>query len=95
MRKRLEWSARAAHDLDLITEYYAEVASPGIARLAREFIQSAAVNIAARPVLHRIGKRGTRECVLRKFPYTLIYRATGAQVRIVRVMHQARRYFNG
>ena len=41
MRKRLDWSIRAARDLDVITGYYAEVAPPGIARLAREFIQAA------------------------------------------------------
>ena len=32
---------------------------------------------------------------MRKFPYILIYRVYPAKVRIVRVLHQAREYFNG
>lgn len=94
MPKRLEWSNRGLRDLELITDYYAKVVSTNVARQAREFIQEAAKNIASRPVLHREGKRGTRECILRKFPYTIIYRASSGAVKIVRVLHQAREYFN-
>lgn len=42
----------------------------------------------------RPGKYGTRECILRRFPYTIVYRASGDMIRIVRVLHQAREYFN-
>ena len=55
---------------------------------------NAVSGLAIRPVLHRPGKSGTRECVLKRFPYTIVYRASGNAIRIVRVMHQARRYFN-
>lgn len=32
---------------------------------------------------------------MRPFSYTVIYRANADVVRIVRVMYQSRRYFNG
>lgn len=94
MPKRLEWSVRAGHDLASIIDYYAEVASPSVARLARDCIKAAADGLVSKPVLHRAGKRGTRELVLKTFPYTVVYRATASTVRIVRVLHQARAYFN-
>jgi len=92
--KRLEWSKRADNDLDSIIRFYAETASPEVAAMARETILAAAERIAADPVIHRPGKRGTRECVLRKFPYIVIYRIKPTGRKIVRVLHQARDYFN-
>lgn len=94
MSKRLEWSLRAERDLELIVAYYAEAISPHIAEIAQTFILNAIANLAARPVLHRPGRQDTRECVLRRFPYTIIYRASGNTIRIVRVLHHAREYFN-
>ena len=45
--------------------------------------------------LYREGKKpGTREYVMRRFPYTLIYRVTAGKLTIVRVLHQAMRHFN-
>lgn len=92
--KRLDWSRRASSDLANIIAFYAETASPEIAASARQTILDAAVRIATLPVTHRPGQRGTRECVLRRFPHIVIYRATASTVRIVRVLHQAREYFN-
>jgi len=56
MPKRLEWSARAAHDREHIVRYYAETASPHVAEMAQEAIFNAVENLATRPVLHRPGK---------------------------------------
>lgn len=90
---RLEWSKRADSDLDSIIRFYAETASPEVAAMARENILAAALRIARDPVTHREGKRGTRECVMRKFPYIIIYRIQPSGMKIVRVLHQARDYF--
>jgi toxin ParE1/3/4 len=92
--KRLDWSLRASTDLDNIIAFYAEAASPALAAAARQAILDAAVRIATLPAIHRPGQRGSRECVLRRFPYIVIYRATAGTVHIVRVLHQAREYFN-
>lgn len=94
MPKRLEWSKRAEADRDRLLEYYAETVSAHLAEIAEAFITQAVENLAVRPVLHRPGKHGTRECVLKRFPYTIVYRATAGSVLIVRILHQAQKYFN-
>jgi toxin ParE1/3/4 len=93
-KKPLEWSKRADNDLDGIIRFYAETASPQVAAMARETILKAAYRIENDPVIHRAGRRGTRECVLKKFPYIVIYRIKPTGRKIVRVLHQAKEYFN-
>lgn len=92
--KRLEWTARALSDLDSIFAYYAEVAPFGIAAQSIDAIRAQAAKIRQHPHSYRSGKRGTRECVMQKFPYTLVFRDTPDVVQIVRVLHQSRAYFN-
>ncbi|MCC7310073.1 MAG: type II toxin-antitoxin system RelE/ParE family toxin [Sulfuritalea sp.] len=94
MPKRLEWSIRAERDLERIEAYYAESVSPAVARRARDAINAAVMRLAVLPVLHRPGKYNTREAVMKVFPYTIVYRAAADSVRIVRVLHQAKKYFN-
>lgn len=78
-----------------ITEFYAQEASPFIALQARINILKAALAAAENPLQYREGKKkGTREYVMRKFPYILIYRVHARKIMIIRVMHQAMRYFN-
>jgi len=92
--RRLEVSALARADVKRITNFYAETAGPSIAEAAFLTIDRAFDRLAEGVVTHRPGKRGTRECVLRKFPYIVIYRLYPGKVRVVRVLHQARDYFN-
>lgn len=78
-----------------ITEFYAQEASPYIALEARQSIGKAVIAIAANPLHYREGKKpGTREYIMRRFPYNIIYRAKGQRVIIVRLIHQSGRYFN-
>ncbi len=93
--RRLEVALMAQADIKRIAEFYAETAGPLISQQAFETIDKAITRIAEGIVTHRPGKRGTRECVLRKFPYIVIYRLYPGKVRIVRVLHQARDYFSG
>lgn len=69
-------------------------ASSETAAMARDAIVRAAVRLAALPATFRNGKHGERQYVMRRFPYTIIYRETGNVIRVVRVLHQARKYFN-
>ncbi len=93
--KRLKWSKRSLHDRDHIARYYNEEASLLVAREADAAILRAARQICKIPESFRAGVRsGTREYVMRRFPYTLIFRAVDDMVTIVRVMHQAAKYFN-
>lgn len=92
--RQLEWSRRADLDLESLIRFYLETASPEVAAKGRLEVLNTAAQLAEAPVLHRSGKHDTHEFPLPRFPYTLIYRTTAKRVRIVRVMHQARAYFN-
>jgi len=92
--KPLEWSKRALSDTDHISDYYVEVASPEVADRANDAIIAATKTLLKNPLAYRMGKRETREFIMRKFPYIIIYRVYPAKLRIVRVLHQARDYFN-
>jgi plasmid stabilization system protein ParE len=77
-----------------LIRFYAEIASPEVVAMGRLEVLNAAAHLVELPVLHRPGEHGTREYPLSRFPYTLLYRATAQRIRIVRVLHQARDYFN-
>jgi plasmid stabilization system protein ParE len=91
----LEWSKRSLKDRDRIARFYNDEASLLVAVEADAAIQRAANQACTAPELFRSGIRpNTREYVMRRFPFTLIYRVMADKVLIVRVMHQAAKYFN-
>ena len=94
-KKRLYYTARARRDIEGIEAYYLEKASEAVADRAVDAILSQAEKIAARDLKFRPGIRsGTRECVMTRFPYTLVYLSNAREVKIVRVLHQRSEYFN-
>ena len=91
---QLDWSLRALADRKRIYAYYWNTASERIADTVDAAIAERTRAIAKLDLVYRRGKGSTRECVMRRFPFTIIYRIEPKQVRIVRVLHQAREYFN-
>jgi plasmid stabilization system protein ParE len=91
---RLDWSRRALADRERIYAYYWNVASERVADAAEEAIVGRARAIARLNLVYRQGKGGTRECIMRRFPFIIVYRIDPGKLRIVRVLHQAREYFN-
>lgn len=92
--RQLEWSKRSIADRKKIARFYNEEASLFIAQEADREIVGAASRILRRPLAYREGKRsGTRECIMRRFPFILVYRIRTTKISIVRVLHQALRYF--
>ena len=47
-------------------------------------------HIASNPILSPRHRNGTRRLVLQRYPYSIVYRATGAEVEIVAVAHSRR-----
>ena len=93
-RKRLDYAARARRDLEAIETYHLEVGGETLADRIIDAILSQAEKIAALGLIFRPGIRhGTRECVMTRYPYTLVYRIGQRQVEIVRVIHQRSEYF--
>ncbi len=94
-RKRLEFAAKARRDIEAIESYYLEEAGEKLAGQAVDAILTQAEKIAALDLKFRPGIRaGTRECVMTRFPYTLIYLSKAREVFILRVLHQRAEYFN-
>ena len=91
--KRLEYAVRARRDLEAIENYHLEVAGDAVADRVLNAILSPAENIAALGLKFRTGiRQGTRECVMTRFPYTLVYRIDLHRVGIARVLHQRSEY---
>ena len=93
-RRRLDWSKRATADQLSIARYYLDTASESVAWDCFLEIESNLERIALLGLKFRAGKHNTLECVLKQFPYTIVYRITARTVRVVRVLHQRRAYFN-
>src|SRR5579863_3259057 len=91
-RMRLEWSAYALADRIAIFSYI-EADSPQAAIAVDERIRERVETLAQFPQSGRPGRiEGTRELVINRTPYIVAYRITGETVRILRVLHGARRW---
>jgi len=88
------WSTRALRDLDKIEDYYLEESGERLADEAVDAIYWQAGRIGELRLKFRPGANNTRECVMKQFPYTLVYRINSVRVTIARVLHQRRAYFN-
>jgi toxin ParE1/3/4 len=91
-RMRLEWSAFALADRTAIFDYI-EPDNPRAAVAVDARIREQVETLAPFPHSGRPGRiEGTRELVISRTPYIVAYRITGDTVRILRVLHGARRW---
>ena len=89
---RLEWSILAQADRDAIFDYI-EADSPRSAIAVDDRIREQVEKLARFPESGRAGRiEGTRELVILRTPYIVAYCITGNAVRILRVLHGARRW---
>jgi toxin ParE1/3/4 len=89
---RLVWTNAAVADLEQISDYLfennSELAGPTIQNIL-EF----ASELKLFPRRGRPGrKEGTRELVLTHLPYLVVYEVIDQSVRVLRVLHGARRW---
>jgi toxin ParE1/3/4 len=90
-KKQLEFSVRSIANLEAIQLHIA-ADNPVAASQVIESVASAADKLMDFPMLGHVGRRlGTRELVLPKYPYTIVYRLTVKKVIIAAVIHQSRR----
>jgi toxin ParE1/3/4 len=91
-RLRLEWSAYALTDRTAIFDY-TEADSPKAAIAVDARIRDQVETLMRFSESGRSGRiEGTRELVISRTPYIAAYRITGDTVRILRVLHGARRW---
>lgn len=86
---RLEWTTPAADELEAAQTYYHEL-NPIAARMLGRRIVEAARRLRDYPQIGRPGLReGTREWIVSRTPYVLVYRETTQAVEILHVWHAA------
>jgi addiction module RelE/StbE family toxin len=89
---KLVWTKAAIRDLDELAMYIA-ADSDQAAESVEASIHKEARLLSRFPRSGRIGRTpGTRERVVARTPYILVYRIVSGRVRILRVYHGARRW---
>lgn len=91
-KKLLEWSIRSQNNVADIQDYLIGKNTVAAARVLDE-IRKTARGLCDFPLIGHSGRRAnTRELVLTKYPYTLIYRVTASKVIIAAVLHQRQKH---
>lgn len=86
---RVVWNQRASNDLIRLREFIAET-DPGRADLVARRIRDSSETLATFPHRGRVGRQAdTRELVVPRTPYIVVYWAVGDVVEILRVVHGA------
>jgi plasmid stabilization system protein ParE len=78
------WEARAAR------AWY-ERRSPAAAKAFVEELEAALERILDAPEMYATYLHGTRRCLLRRFPYLVVYRTTETTVQVIAVAHGRRK----
>jgi toxin ParE1/3/4 len=86
---RLEWTQWALRDRDGIFSYI-EAENPRAAVLVDERISGQTRQLALFPESGRPGRiDGTRELLVQRTPYILVYKLTGNAICILRILHES------
>jgi toxin ParE1/3/4 len=86
------WSIHSRNNVADIQDYLVSK-NPVAAGLVLDAIRNAAMGLRDFPLIGHPGRRAsTRELVLPKYPYTVIYRVTASKVIIVAVLHQRQKH---
>ena len=88
-KRQLEFSARSLANMEVIKLHIA-ADNPAAATKVIQSVLRTSEELIDFPMLGHTGLRtGTRELVLSKYPYTIIYRLTLKKLHIVAVVHQS------
>jgi toxin ParE1/3/4 len=91
---KLVWTQRARRDLRELIAYIVQDSVRG-AELVADRILKAAEMLSVMPRSGRIGRApGTRERVVGKTPYILVYRLIPGRIHVLRVYHASRKWPN-
>jgi toxin ParE1/3/4 len=89
---QLRWTSEAADDLERIADYLL-VQTPDRATELVRTVYAAPSALLSFPNRGRPGKmEGTRELVLARLPYIVVYKVIGDVVFVVRILHGAQKW---
>lgn len=92
---KIEWSVESGLDLREIKAYIAQDDPLVAARVVRE-IRIVTTALVDNPLIGRPGEiEGTRELMVGRLPYLIVYRIREKAVRILAVVHTARLWQSG
>ncbi len=90
---RVEWSTRAVSDLKAISEYIEQDRNLETANRITRTIYDAVQSLRAMPHRGREGRvRDTRELLVPRLPYILVYRLLEERIMVLNVVHGAQRW---
>jgi toxin ParE1/3/4 len=88
----LRWTEAAAADLERIAEYLFAHAPDRAPRLVRA-VYEAPETLLTFPLRGRPGKKqGTRELVIARLPWIVVYTVRNDVIHVVRILHGAQRW---
>lgn len=88
----LNWSKLAKQEKDQIVEYISND-NPLAAVRVGDIIENKVMLLAVHPQMGRIGRvRGTRELVIQETPYIAVYKISGKNIYILRILHGAQNW---
>ena len=90
MRRALEYLDEAIEEAEAAARWYADRSSSAAAGFADE-IDSAIAAIEQNPEAWPAYEHGTRHYLLRRYPFSVVYRVEAARILIVAVAHGHRR----
>ncbi len=90
---RIEWSAHAVADLEAIAAYIEQDRNLETANRVARTIYDAVQSLRTLPHRGRAGRiDNTRELVMARLPYLVVYRVFADRVLILNIVHGARRW---
>jgi toxin ParE1/3/4 len=89
---KIKWFADAINDLENLRDYIA-ADNPRAANKIAKLIIKSVINLLKQPHIGRPGRvQNTREFIVSKTPFLIIYRVKKPFIEILRVMHGARKW---
>jgi toxin ParE1/3/4 len=90
---RIRWTEPAFADLSSICDYLQEHEGRPLARTVSQTVYRAAQSLSKFPMKGRTGREpGTRELVLRRYPYVVVYKVQSDSVHILRILHASQQW---
>lgn len=90
---RVDWSTHAVADLKAISEFIEQDRNLETANRVTRAIYEAVQSLASMPRRGRLGRlEGTREMVLTRLPYIVVYQVLDDRILVLAVVHGARRW---
>jgi toxin ParE1/3/4 len=89
----VQWTVLAIQDMKHMHAHIAKDAPRAAGNVLRIIYNTVCTQIVALPFSAREGRvRGTRELVVPRLPYIVVYRVVGDTVTVLRVLHGAMRW---